>query len=66
MPLRGEGLVTPHRTDIALREIGTSVNELRQIEGKKPKDKQPRHKHCDHKPHRPDGRESNHDTVYLL
>lgn len=52
--LRGEGLVTPHGTIIAVREVGTSADDLRPVEAKKPKDK-----HKDHKPHRPGPREGN-------
>ena len=52
--LRGEGLATPHGTVIAVREVGTSADDLRSIEAKKPKDK-----HKDHKPHRPGPRDGN-------
>lgn len=52
--LRGEGLVTPHGTIIAVREVGTSADDLRPVEAKKPEDK-----HKDHKPHRPGPREGN-------
>ncbi len=59
--LRGEGLVTPHGTVIAVREIGTSADDLRPVEAKKPKDK---HKH--HKPHRPGPRDGNPDAAQPL
>ncbi len=35
--LRGDGLVTPHGTVIAVREIGTSAGDLRRLEDEKPK-----------------------------
>jgi hypothetical protein len=59
--LRGEGLTTPHGTVIAAREIGTSVDDLRPVEAKKPKDK---HKH--HKPHRPGPRDGNSGAAHPL
>ena len=37
--LRGDGIVTPHGTVIAVREIGTSSGDLHRIDTKKPKDK---------------------------
>jgi hypothetical protein len=49
--LRGEGLATPHGTVIAAREIGTSADDLRPVEAKKPKD--------NHKPHRLGPRDGN-------
>ena len=45
---RGEGLVTPHGTVIAVLEIGRSASDLRPVEAQKPKKG-----HKDHKPHRP-------------
>ncbi len=59
--LRGEGLVTPHGTIIAVREVGMSADDLRPVEAKKPKDK-----HKDHKPHRAGPREGNPDAAHQL
>ncbi len=42
--LRGEGLVTAHGTIIAVRKIGTSADDLRPVNAKKPKDKPKDHK----------------------
>ena len=48
--LRGDGIVTPHGTVIAVDELGASLADMRRIEGKKPKDKHDKKP----KPQRPD------------
>ncbi len=59
--LRGEGMVTEYGTVIAVQEIGTSADDLRSIEARKPKDKRK-----DHKPHRPHPRDGNSAAAHPL
>ncbi len=59
--LRGDGLVTPHGTVIAVQEIGTSADDLRKLEAKKPKDR-----HKEPKPHLAGPRGGNSDAAHPL